>query len=304
YCVRKFDCPNESRPGVTSTILTPAEALERYKTVKEKLPNLTVAGIAGPGDSLAGNYPEVKKTLQLIREYDPDVTFCLSTNGLMLPFYAEELVKLGVSHVTVTMSAVDPSISGKIYKYIDYMGSRYEGEAAGAIMVSNQLSGLRILLAHGIICKVNIVTLKGINEEHIPQVVQACRDMGCYITNIMQLIPVKGSAFEELPMVSNKEIQSLRNSCNKIMRQMFHCKQCRADAVGTLDNDLSIDLGGFLDKDNIEEKKEEEKKKLKFAIASKSGVLVDMHFGHVEEFYIYQYENGTPRFIGKRNVEK
>jgi hypothetical protein len=120
----------------------------------------------------------------------------------------------------------------------------------------------------------------------------------------MQLIPVKGSAFEELPMVSNKEIQSLRNSCNKIMRQMFHCKQCRADAVGTLDNDLSIDLGGFLDKDNIEEKKEEEKKKLKFAIASKSGVLVDMHFGHVEEFYIYQYENGTPRFIGKRNVEK
>ncbi len=43
---------------------------------------------------------------------------------------------------------------------------------------------------------------------------------------------------------------------------------------------------------------------MKFAIASKSGVLVDMHFGHVEEFYIYQYENGTPRFIGKRNVEK
>ena len=300
YCVRKFDCPNESRPGVTSTILTPTEALERYKAVKAKLPNLTVVGIAGPGDSLAGNYPEVKKTLELIREYDPDVTFCLSTNGLMLPFYAEELVKLGVSHVTVTMSAVDPVISGKIYKYIDYMGTRYEGNAAGAIMVSNQLSGLKILLAHGIICKVNIVTLKGINEEHIPKVVQTCKDIGCYITNIMQLIPVKGSTFEHLPMVSNMEIQKLRNECNQILRQMFHCKQCRADAIGTLDNDLSVDLGGFLK----EEKEEKIEKDLKFAIASKSGMNVDLHFGHAEEFYIYQYHQGEVRFLEKRNVEK
>jgi nitrogenase molybdenum-iron protein alpha/beta subunit/MoaA/NifB/PqqE/SkfB family radical SAM enzyme len=304
YCVRKFDCPNESRPGVTSTILTPYEALARYKAVKEKMPNLTVVGIAGPGDSLAGNYQEVKKTLELIREFDPDVTFCLSTNGLMLPFYAEELVKLGVSHVTVTMSAVSPSVSGKIYKYIDYMGKRYEGEAAGAIMVSNQLSGLRILLAHGIICKVNIVTLKGINEEHIPLVVQTCKDLGCYITNIMQLIPVKGSAFEHLPMVSNKEILNLRNNCNKIMRQMFHCKQCRADAVGTLDQDLSVDLGIFSGKDKMKEETNQEKKKLRFAIASKSGVYVDMHFGHADEFYIYQYENGTLRFIENRNVKK
>lgn len=300
YCVRKYDCPNESRPGVTSTILTPDEALERYKAVKKKLPNLTVVGIAGPGDALAANYPDTKKTLELIREYDKDVTFCLSTNGLMLPFYAEELVKLGVTHVTVTMSAVDPKISGKIYKYINYMGNRYEGDAAGAIMVSNQLSGLKILLAHGIICKVNIVTLKGINESHIPEVVQTCKDMGCYITNIMQLIPVEGSAFENLPMVSNKEILNLRNECNKIMKQMFHCKQCRADAIGTLDNDLSVDLGGFL----ASEDKKQESKSCKFAVASKSGINVDLHFGHTDEFYIYEYKGGEVRFKEKRNVEK
>lgn len=300
YCVRKFDCPNESRPGVTSTILTPEEALERYRQVKAKMDNLKVVGIAGPGDSLASNYPEVKKTLELIRAFDPDVTFCLSTNGLMLPFYAEELVKLGVTHITVTMSSVDPKISGKIYKYIDYLGSRYEGDAAGAIMVSNQMSGLKILLAHGIVCKVNIVTLKGINEHHIPTVVQTCKDMGIYITNIMQMIPVKGSAFEELPMVSNMEIQKLRNDCNTIMKQMFHCKQCRADAIGTLDNDVSVDLAGFLKEDQPEKVQ----KTMRFAIASKSGINVDLHFGHAEEFYIYDYKDGDIRFHEKRNVEK
>ncbi|MDD3416242.1 MAG: nitrogenase component 1 [Lachnospiraceae bacterium] len=300
YCVRKFDCPNESRPGVTSNILTPEEALERYKTVKAKMPNLTVVGIAGPGDSLASNYPEVKKTLELIREFDPDVTFCLSTNGLMLPFYAKELVELGVSHVTVTMSAIDPKISGKIYKHINYLGSRYEGEAAGAIMVSNQMSGLRILLENGIICKVNIVTLKGINENHIPEVVKTCKDMGIYITNIMQMIPVKGSVFEHLPMVSNVEIKQLRTECNKIMKQMFHCKQCRADAIGTLDNDVSVDLSGFLS----EKTEKQMGKKLRFAVASKSGINVDLHFGHAEEFYIYDYMDGEIRFIEKRNVQK
>lgn len=301
YCVRKFDCVNESRPGVTSTILTPEEALERYVQVKEKMSNLTVVGIAGPGDALAANYPDVKKTFELIREYDPNVTFCLSTNGLMLPFYAEELVRLGVTHVTVTMSAVNPKISGKIYKYIDYMGTRYEGDAAGAIMVSNQMSGLRILLAHGIVCKVNIVTLKGINEHHIPEVVQTCKDMGVYITNIMQMIPVKGSTFENLPMINNMEIQNLRNECNKIMKQMFHCKQCRADAIGTLDNDVSVDLKGFLRKG---EKKKKDNKKLRFAVASKSGINVDQHFGQVQEFYIYDYDSGEVRFNEKRNVEK
>ena len=30
YCVRKYDCPNESRPGVTTEILSPQEAFEKY----------------------------------------------------------------------------------------------------------------------------------------------------------------------------------------------------------------------------------------------------------------------------------
>jgi nitrogenase molybdenum-iron protein alpha/beta subunit/uncharacterized Zn-finger protein len=112
YCVRKYDCPNESRPGVTTAVLSPEQALERYLDAKGKMENLTVVGIAGPGDALA-NFAETKKTLSLIRAADPDVTFCLSTNGLMLPLHAQELIDLGVSHVTVTVNAVDPGSARK-----------------------------------------------------------------------------------------------------------------------------------------------------------------------------------------------
>ena len=296
YCVRKFDCPNESRPGVTTKVLTPEEAFEKYKVVKEKVPNLTVVGIAGPGDALA-NFDETKRTMELIKEYDPDVTFCLSTNGLLLPTYASELINLGVSHITVTVNAVDPKIAGQIYKHINFMGNKYEGESAGAILLSNQLSGLRILVAHGVVCKVNIVSLKGINDTHIPKIVETMKEIGCYITNIMPMIPVEGSVFENMTSLTNKEIEKLRKDCGLIMQQMTHCKQCRADAIGTLDNDLSLEFRGYQP-----QAKETTDAMYRFAVASKNGMYIDQHFGHVKEWYIYEYKNDSVSYIEKRKV--
>lgn len=311
YCVRKFDCPNESRPGVTTQVLSPQDSFLRYQEAKEKVPNLTVVGIAGPGDALA-NFDAVKETLTRIRAYDPKVTFCLSTNGLMLPTYAEELMKLGVTHVTVTVNAVDPKIGSKIYHHIEYMGTRYEGEAAAAILLSNQLCGLRLLVASGIICKVNIVAIKGINEDHIETVVKTMQEIGCYITNIMPMIPVKGSGLEGIDVLSNKELTKLRMQCGQSMKQMFHCKQCRADAIGTLENDQSIQFGGGCHKkkeeaahtETVTHMEERETKAIRFAVASKSGILIDEHFGHVREFYIYEYQKNRPVFVEKRSVEK
>lgn len=233
YCLRKYDCVHESRPGVTTSILTPEEALERYKQVKKKTPHLTVAGIAGPGDALA-DFESTKKTLQYIKEFDSEVTFCLSTNGLMLPAYAAEIAELGVSHVTITINSINLSISAQIYKYINYHGKYIVGEEAGKVLLHNQLEGIRLLNQLGVICKVNIVTLKGINDTHIPEIVKSMKELGCYMINIMPFIPVKGSGFELLPKVTAHEVNQIRERCSEIMFQMYHCRQCRADAVGTL----------------------------------------------------------------------
>ena len=53
YCNRKFDCSNETRPGVVSNLLSPAQAVHRFQSVKQRMPELKVVGIAGPGDPLA-----------------------------------------------------------------------------------------------------------------------------------------------------------------------------------------------------------------------------------------------------------
>ncbi|MCX7708952.1 MAG: nitrogenase cofactor biosynthesis protein NifB [Clostridia bacterium] len=303
YCNRKFDCVNESRPGVTSEVLSPEEAAAKFIAVRNKIKNLTVVGIAGPGDALA-NFENTKKSIELIRELDPDITFCLSTNGLMLPEYAEELVRLGVTHFTVTINTVDPEIGAKIYKEVTYHGKKYRGREAAEILLANQLEGLRILSSKNIICKVNIVMIKGVNDGHIEEVVKKVKDYGVFMTNIMPLIPAQGSVFEDMPLTSNKELNEMRKKCGIELKQMYHCKQCRADAIGTLENDCSSEFRTKACGGSREEVPLKEKVSYTFAVASKSGMMIDAHFGHVQEFYIYRYQDGEVRYVEKRSVEK
>jgi nitrogenase molybdenum-iron protein alpha/beta subunit/MoaA/NifB/PqqE/SkfB family radical SAM enzyme len=297
YCVRKYDCPNESRPGVTTSVLKPEEALKRFLQVKEKVANLTVVGIAGPGDALA-NFEETKRTLELIREQDTGITFCLSTNGLMLPYYAQELIALGVSHVTVTMNAIDPAIGARIYKYVDYLGVRYVGEAAAAILLSNQLAGIQLLTSQGVVCKINIVMLKGINDSHIPEVVKKAKELGATMTNILPMIPVMGSAFEKLEPAVEEELLQMRKQCGETLTQMYHCRQCRADAIGILGKDQAQEFS------SLSREKLPNSSDIHIAVATKSGMMVDQHFGQTSEFYVYQYQSGNAVFKEKRTVNR
>ncbi|TCK92906.1 nitrogenase cofactor biosynthesis protein NifB [Natranaerovirga hydrolytica] len=233
YCNRKYDCQNESRPGVTSSVMTPEKALKHYIDMKEKVDKLSVVGIAGPGDALA-NFEEVEKSIELIKAYDEEVTFCLSTNGIALPDYMKQIVELGVNHVTITINAIDPEIAANIYKFVIYRGIRYQGVEAGRIIINNQLEGLKFLAMNNVLVKVNIVYIKGENEDHIEEVVKKTKELGACMTNIMPLIPVKNTPFERKERVTQEEILKMRKKCEKHLQQMYHCKQCRADAVGRL----------------------------------------------------------------------
>ena len=107
YCNRKYDCVNESRPGITSAVLDPQQAVRYLEQVMAQSSNLTVAGIAGPGDAFA-TPEQTLETLRLVRKRFPAMLLCLATNGLNVEPYVPELAELQVSHVTVTVNAVDP----------------------------------------------------------------------------------------------------------------------------------------------------------------------------------------------------
>lgn len=233
YCDRKFDCANECRPGVTSIVLAPEEALERYKLAKKRVENLSVIGIAGPGDALA-NFEETIRSIELIKEYDPEVTFCLSTNGLMLPNYGEKIISLGLKHITITINTVNPLIGSKIYRQVNYNGKILKGKDASSLLINNQFEGLKYLASKGTLCKINIVVIKNVNEYHVEEVVKRVKECGAFMTNIIPHIPVKGSHFANYPVINNRELFMIRRKCEAYLKQMRHCQQCRSDAVGRL----------------------------------------------------------------------
>ena len=147
--------------------------------------------------------------------------------------------ELGVSHITITINTVDPEIGVKLYKEINYLGVKYTGIEGARILLQNQLSGLRYLTSKGLICKVNIVYVKGINDSGIEDTVKKVKECGAFMTNIMPMINAPGSKFEHIKTVNNEELLVMRKKCELDLKQMYHCKQCRADAVGTLGNDIS-----------------------------------------------------------------
>jgi nitrogen fixation protein NifB len=336
YCNRKYDCANESRPGVVSELLTPEEAAHKVLVIAGKIPQMTVLGIAGPGDPLA-NPEKTFRTFELIADKAPDIKLCLSTNGLMLPDHVDRIKQLNVDHVTITINMVEPEIGTQIYPWVHYRRRRYKGLEAARILHERQMEGLQALQEADILCKVNSVMIPGINDEHLVEVDKVIRSKGAFLHNIMPLIsaPEHGTHFgltgQRGP--NPKELKSLQDKCaDSNMKMMRHCRQCRADAVGLLGEDRSQEFtkDKFMEMAPeynletrqevhaaIEQHKEElkaAKEKVKaakkiaspkvlVAVATKGGGLVNQHFGHAKEFMIYEVDANEAKFVGHRKID-
>lgn len=244
FCNRKYDCVNETRPGVTSSILSAEQALVLVDRVVESVPALSVVGIAGPGDSLANE--ETFETLRLVGEQHPDLALCLATNGLLLPAKVEELVALGVEYVTVTVNALDPATGRQIYSWIRHEGETLRGRDAFQILSSRQWEGVRECVGQGIVVKVNSVLIPGINENELPRISQRSRDFGVDVMNVIPFIPVHGSEFKNRTAPTSPEVERVRKGCSRFTRQITHCARCRADAIGFLGCDQSSEFYGDL----------------------------------------------------------
>ena len=242
YCNRKYDCANESRPGVVSEKLTPEQAAKKVLAVASTIPQMTVLGIAGPGDPLA-NPDKTFKTFELISKTAPDIKLCLSTNGLALPDHVDTIQSFNVDHVTITINMVDPEVGAKIYPWIFHNHRRYTGIEAATILHERQMLGLEMLTARGVLTKINSVLIPGINDEHLIEVNREVKKRGAFLHNIMPLIsePEHGTVFgltgQRGPTA--QELKAVQDACMGGANLMRHCRQCRADAVGLLGEDRS-----------------------------------------------------------------
>ncbi|PWB79633.1 MAG: nitrogenase cofactor biosynthesis protein NifB [Methylocystaceae bacterium] len=337
YCNRKYDCANESRPGVVSERLTPEQGARKVLAVAQSVPQLSVLGIAGPGDALY-DWRHTKETFELVARQLPDIKLCISTNGLALPDHVDEIVDMNIDHVTITINMVDPEIGAKIYPWIFFEHKRYSGVEAAQILHRRQMLGLEMLTARGVLVKVNSVLIPGINDEHLIEVNREVKARGAFLHNIMPLIsdPAHGTYFglngQRGPTA--QELKKVQDACEGGAKMMRHCRQCRADAVGLLGEDRGQEF--TLDKlpetievdfsqretyrEEIERKREAHRvakaaaatlleetppdtRVVTVAVATKGDGLINQHFGHAKEFQIYRVDGAGVRFLGARKID-
>ena len=297
YCNRKYDCVNESRPGVSSAVLSPEQAMRYTERVIEREPRIRVAGIAGPGDPLA-NPAETLSTLRLLKERFPQLLFCLASNGLGLPAHVDELAELGATHVTVTVNAVDPAIGARLVAWVRDGKVVYRGRQAAELLLSRQIEAIRCLKARGIAVKVNTVLVPGVNDGHAAEIAAAVGALGADIMNLMPVRPVADTPFSGIAEPDPAAIEALRAECEPHVVQMRHCKRCRADAVGLLCADLSAELGGELRR--CARTLPESLERPYVAVATREGMLVNQHLGEAYRLQIWARDGSGFKLVEER----
>ena len=286
FCNKKYDCVSESRPGVSSAVLSPQQAMAYLDDLMTEKPNISVVGVAGPGDPFA-NADKTMETLRLVREKYPNMLLCVASNGLEIEPYIDELMDLDVSHITITVNAVVPEVAQNVYSWVRYKKHRYIGIEGAKVLLERQHLAIEKLMKTDTIVKVNTVVVPGINDHHIKEIGNYLLDMGVDMQNCMAFHPVEKTKFEDIAEPDPMFMAQVRLSASGYVEQMTHCQRCRADAAGLLGESCGADNSAMLEKYAAMPINPSEKRPY-VAVVSNEGLLVNRHLGEASEFLIYE----------------
>ena len=299
YCNRKYDCINESRPGVTSSVLSPYQAVNYVRTISARIKNISTIGIAGPGDAFA----EPEKTIDTIRMVKaefPDKIFCLSTNGLDVLPYIDEIAEMDVTHVTITINSFRVETLEKIYKWVRFNKRVYRGREAAEIMLEQQKKSLIALVERGITVKINSIIIPGVNDNEMEEVAKTVAELGASTMNCIPLIPAEGSDMQDFPKPTREAVKEITKTISEYITPMTHCARCRADAAGMLGKDDKEAYKLIHQCSSIPVPVEETKPYV--AVASYEGLMINQHLGEAKELLIYKENGENYELVEKRKA--
>ncbi len=104
---------------------------------------------------------DLDKFIAMIRDYKPDIDLAITTNGFLLCDAAHKLKIAGLKRLNISLDSLKPDIAAKI---------------AGKDVLSRVLAGIEKALEIGFDVKLNMVPLKGINEDEILDLLEYARE--------------------------------------------------------------------------------------------------------------------------------
>jgi nitrogen fixation protein NifB len=153
--------------------------------------------------------------------------------------HLDQLIRLDVHSVTVTVNALTAETGARVYEWIRHQGMKLNGEEGAAILLKRQMDGIRCASAAGMLVKINSVYIPGVNDHETLDLAVKVRELGADVMNIIPMIPL--GIFRDLEPPSDAVMEMVRNQAELILSQARHCRQCRADAVGLIGQDLDLE---------------------------------------------------------------
>ncbi|WP_241667316.1 radical SAM protein [Pseudodesulfovibrio senegalensis] len=277
----------------TERAIMPADALNMLSRTVDAGNPVDVVGITGPGDPMA-EPAYTMETLRMVREAYPDMALCLTTLGMGADAYAEELVELGVSYVTVLVDAVSPEVAEKLYAWVRPATRTMPLPEAVKVLLNEQTRTVTAFKRMGITVKINTTVYPGYNAGHVEEIAAA---MGTLGADIMALVPYRPDQdTEDGPARCGAELlATVRDRAARHLELMPAWDECGVDMVGLQNpkKDSGPDMAlprPTKDRPNV-------------AVASASGMDVDLHLGHAAKLLIYgPREDGLPCLLETRET--
>jgi nitrogen fixation protein NifB len=240
FCARGIRPAGEERdnvPGVASRVLSPVEALAILEKALAICPEISVVGVAGPGDSLVTD--RALETLELAKARFPHLLACLSTNGFLLADKVERIAQVPVDSITVTVNSFRPETLEQINSRVVLGGKILLGREAAEVLIQAQLKGISAAAARTkAVIKINFVLIPGLNDGEIGEIAERAASLGASVMNVLPLIPQMGMA--DRPAPDCTQVESARRKAGAYLDVFRHCKHCRADAAGIMGKNHDI----------------------------------------------------------------
>ncbi|WP_415406607.1 GTP 3',8-cyclase MoaA [Sulfurovum sp. CS9] len=99
--------------------------------------------------------------IKMIHDYKPDIDLALTTNAYLLPQTAQKLKDAGLKRLNISLDSLKPEVAQQI---------------AQKDVLEQVLKGIDKALEVGLGVKINMVPLKGINDDEILDIIDYCKE--------------------------------------------------------------------------------------------------------------------------------
>ncbi len=142
---------------------------------------------------LTGGEPTLRadldKFIKMIYDYKPDIDLAMTTNGYLLADIAEDLKKAGLKRINISLDSLRADRARII---------------AGRDVLDRVLAGIEAAQRAGLKVKINMVPLKGLNEDEIVDILDFGKERGMQVRFIEYMENVH--AHSDLKGMHGKEI--------------------------------------------------------------------------------------------------